>query len=200
MDANRALLGKHVVHPTSVGGTPPRRHLEIVRGAGVGSSDAVNVVKALGNGQVWISVRGKGIYAIQHDEDYTVITAVKNINTNNGSGLLPSAYVQTIAEDEDGEVWVGTENGFIIFYNPETVFGTSGFNGVQPVIQATDGNNEKTLPGRRFRTQHFCGRRQPQMDGHRTAQAPTLCRWTDTRSCNIFSGPTAPCFRITCSR
>lgn len=114
---------------------------------GVGSTDPIPVVKALSNGDIWISVRGKGIYAVQHDDSYNLITAVKNINTNSGSGLLPSNNVQTIVQDQDGEVWVGTENGFIIFYSPEAVFTNSGFNGVQPVIQATDGNNEKLLDG-----------------------------------------------------
>eukprot|EP01034_Spumella_vulgaris_P000294 gene294-390_t len=114
---------------------------------GVGSSDGINVVKALDNGDIWISVRGKGIYAIRHDDEYNLLTAYKNINTNNGSGLLPSGYVQSIVEDQDGEVWVGTENGFIIFYSPEAVLGNTGFNGVQPVIKATDGNNEKLLDG-----------------------------------------------------
>ena len=113
---------------------------------GITLTDAVNVVTPLNNGQIWISVRGKGIYAIKHD-NYNSIIQVKNINTNTGSGELPSPYVYTIAQDKDGEVWVGTETGFSIFYNPEVVLGNSGFNGVTPVVVATDGNNEKLLDG-----------------------------------------------------
>lgn len=113
---------------------------------GVGSGDAINTIKALKNGQVWISVRGKGIYVIKHDA-YGSISQVRNVNTNTGTGALPSPYVHSIVEDKDGEVWVGTENGFIIFYNPETVLGNASFNGVQPVVQASDGNNEKLLDG-----------------------------------------------------
>ncbi|MCP2885509.1 two-component regulator propeller domain-containing protein, partial [Salmonella enterica] len=79
-------------------------------------------------------------------ENYA-ITQVKNINGNTGNGSLPSTYVHSIAEDQDGEVWVGTENGFIIFYNPEVVFSNSSFNGVIPVVVASDGNNEKLLDG-----------------------------------------------------
>lgn len=110
------------------------------------SSAQVNYVKALSNGDVWISVRGVGIVAIRHD-DYNSISQVRTISTNSGSGALPSPFVNVIVEDQDGEVWVGTENGFIIFYNPSAVFGNSGFNGVQPVVVASDGNNEKLLDG-----------------------------------------------------
>lgn len=112
---------------------------------GITNTDAITVVTPLSNGQVWLSVRGKGIFAIEH-ENY-VVTGIKNINTSNGSGSLPSAFVHCIAEDKDGEVWVGTENGFIIFYNPQSIFSGSSFNGVIPVVQAADGNNEKLLDG-----------------------------------------------------
>jgi|GEM_PF-745887 len=113
---------------------------------GITLTDAVNVVTALDNGQIWLSVRGKGIFAIKHD-NYNNIIQVKNINTNTGSGELPSPYVHCITQDKDGEVWVGTETGFSIFYNPEAVFGNTGFNGVTPVVVANDGNNEKLLDG-----------------------------------------------------
>lgn len=106
----------------------------------------VNYIKALRGGQVWVSVRGQGIFAIRHD-NYNSISQIRNITTNTGSGGLPSNFVTSIVEDKDGEVWVGTENGFIIFYNPETVFSGSAYNGVQPVVKAADGNNEKLLDG-----------------------------------------------------
>lgn len=113
---------------------------------GITNSDAVIAVTPLQNGQVWLSVRGKGIYAIKHD-NYNSISAVKVINSNNGSGSLPSPYVHAIVEDKDGEVWVGTENGFMIFYSSEAIFGNAGFNGTIPVVVASDGNNEKLLDG-----------------------------------------------------
>lgn len=113
---------------------------------GVGQGDAVNVVKAMSNGQIWVSVRGKGIYVIKHD-NYTSISQARNINSNSGSGSLPSLYVQAIVQERDGEVWVGTENGFIIFYSPDVILTSSAFNGVIPVVVAADGNNEKLLDG-----------------------------------------------------
>lgn len=112
---------------------------------GVGAGQ-VNYVKALSNGHVWISVRGSGIYAVRHD-NYLSISQVRNINTNIGTGSLPTPFVTCITEEKDGEVWVGTENGFIIFYNPGSVFSNTAFNGIQPVVKAADGNNEKLLDG-----------------------------------------------------
>lgn len=113
---------------------------------GITNTDAVVAVTALKNGQIWLSVRGKGIYAIKHD-NYNSISQVKVINANNGTGSLPSNFVYCMAEDQDGEVWVGTENGFIIFYSPEAIFNNSSFNGTIPVVVASDGNNEKLLDG-----------------------------------------------------
>lgn len=147
MDANGALWVTLSYTPRPLAVRRPDGTWKSFSVPGISSTDGLNVVKALDNGDVWISVRGKGIYAIRPDEGYNLITAVKNINTSNGSGLLPSNFVQSIIQDQDGEVWVGTENGFIIFYNAETVFGNAGFNGVQPVIKASDGNNEKLLDG-----------------------------------------------------
>lgn len=112
---------------------------------GVGITDAITVVTPLTNGQIWISVRGKGIYVIKH-ENY-IITQVKIINSTTGTGSLPSTYIHCITQDKDGEVWVGTENGFIIFYNPDAILSSSSYNGVIPVVVAADGNNEKLLDG-----------------------------------------------------
>jgi hypothetical protein len=48
-----------------------------------------------------------------------------------GKGGLPGKFVYSIAEDEDGKIWVGTENGIGVFYNPAGVFGESNFDAQQ---------------------------------------------------------------------
>ncbi len=41
----------------------------------------------------------------------------------------------SIAEDKNGEIWVGTEKGVAVFYNPATVFDESGFDCEQVKIE-----------------------------------------------------------------
>lgn len=112
---------------------------------GIMTNDIVMGVTALRNGQVWISVSGKGIFAVKHDN--YALSQVRQINGNNGTGSLPSMIVHSMVQDHDGEVWVGTENGFLIFYNADAVFSGNAFNGVIPVVVADDNNNEKLLDG-----------------------------------------------------
>ena len=55
-----------------------------------------------------------------------------------GQGNLPSMGVYSIAEDLDGEIWVGTDKGIGIFYNPSSIFSGSNFDAQQVLIQEGD--------------------------------------------------------------
>jgi len=66
------------------------------------------------------------------DDQYTTL---KNIV---GQGNLPSMGVYSIAEDLDGEIWVGTDKGIGIFYNPSSIFSGSNFDAQQVLIQEGD--------------------------------------------------------------
>jgi hypothetical protein len=52
-----------------------------------------------------------------------------------GNGALPSADVYSIAEDKDGEIWVGTDKGIGVFYSPENVFSGGNFDAQQILIE-----------------------------------------------------------------
>ena len=56
------------------------------------------------------------------DDQYKVLT------TAEGIGGLPSMDVFSMAEDLDGEVWVGTGKGVAVFYTPDAVFGGGDFD------------------------------------------------------------------------
>ena len=51
-----------------------------------------------------------------------------------GQGNLPSMGVYCIAEDLDGEIWVGTDKGIGIYYNPSAIFSESNFDAQQILI------------------------------------------------------------------
>jgi len=87
--------------------------------------------------QKWgIIDRGAGVFVYNHnntienpeDDQY------KLLNTNIGSGNLPSLRTYSIAEDLDGEIWIGTDKGIGVFYNPSSVFSGNNFDAQQILI------------------------------------------------------------------
>ena len=46
----------------------------------------------------------------------------KLLNSSPGSGNISGNYVNAVAEDRNGQVWVGSEMGICVFYNPENIF------------------------------------------------------------------------------
>ncbi|HEX2617999.1 MAG TPA: hypothetical protein VHL57_10685, partial [Flavobacteriales bacterium] len=63
----------------------------------------------------------------------------KILNTFDGQGKLPSMDVFSVAEDLEGQVWVGTGRGVAVFYSPDLVFSSSNFDAQQILIEQ-DGN------------------------------------------------------------
>ena len=91
-----------------------------------------------------------------------VVTNVKNqsiyVSTGAGSGNLPSLNVKTLALDKDGQIWVGTDRGVVVFDNPSAVFRGKNFDAYTPVFErrrllgnetvtsiAIDGGNRKWM-------------------------------------------------------
>lgn len=61
------------------------------------------------------------------------------LNGNIGTGNLPSTTVFCMAEDHDGEIWVGTSEGVAVFYSPDNIFNGGNFD-AQQVLLEQDGN------------------------------------------------------------
>jgi hypothetical protein len=59
----------------------------------------------------------------------------KFLTTAIGNGKLPNTDIQSICEDNDGHIWVGTGKGVIVFYNPENVFTGSNWDCQQILIE-----------------------------------------------------------------
>jgi ligand-binding sensor domain-containing protein len=110
-------------------------------------------------GQAWIpGPANQGLYVYQSNK-YFSTTIWKQLNTSKSSGNLPSNTVLSVALDNTGSIWVGTDNGIGIFncgdiskdicdaYLP-TIKNTNGFLGL--LLQresvnciAVDGANRK---------------------------------------------------------
>lgn len=98
-------------------------------------------------GQKWVVVpSGVGLVVynnnntideVQDDQD-------KVLGSSLGSGNLPSTSVFSLAKDRDGEIWVGTNKGVAVFYNPENVFSGYDFD-AQQILVDVDGYVEYLL-------------------------------------------------------
>jgi len=86
----------------------------------------------LGRGNGLFVYDDKGTLDNQNDDQY------KLLNTNIGYGNLPSNQTYCLAEDLDGEIWIGTDKGVTVFYDPGAVF--SGYNFDAQQILITEGD------------------------------------------------------------
>ena len=87
--------------------------------------------------QKWgIKERGNGIFVyndnntIENPNDDQYI----HLSTKIGNGNLPSNTVYCFANDLDGQIWVGTDEGIAVFYDPSTVFSGYNFDAQQILI------------------------------------------------------------------
>ncbi|MDG1348183.1 MAG: two-component regulator propeller domain-containing protein [Flavobacteriales bacterium] len=90
--------------------------------------------------QKW-GILGRGGLFVYNDNN-TISDAnddqYKILKNSVGQGNLPSMGVYSIAEDLDGEIWVGTDKGIGIFYNPSAIFSGNNFDAQQVLIQEGD--------------------------------------------------------------
>ena len=88
--------------------------------------------------QKWLILgRGDGILVFNDNNTITNLSddKSKRLNTIIGNGGLPSNNVLCLANDKDGEIWVGTDKGIAVFYNPENVFSNADFDAQQIIVE-----------------------------------------------------------------
>jgi ligand-binding sensor domain-containing protein len=87
------------------------------------SSQGVDVMKIIVDSynQKWLVPRTTATnsnYIFVFDENGTGGKTVRALRSGSGFGNLPGTTVFAVAEDLEGEVWVGTDEGIAVFYNP----------------------------------------------------------------------------------
>lgn len=98
-------------------------------------------------GQTWaVLPRSVGLAVLQHNNelDNTASHQCKKFSTAVGDGALPTTSVLSIAEDLDGEIWIGTSEGPVVNYSPLSVF-SSNSSDFQSILVERDGNVERLL-------------------------------------------------------
>ncbi len=98
-------------------------------------------------GTKWIIVNSTDLFALHTgsaientNDDIYRKTSVRSRFSNSTTTVIKGFnQLNSIAEDHDGFLWVGTENGAVLYTNPEALFGDKEFYGIQPSVDLGDG-------------------------------------------------------------
>jgi ligand-binding sensor domain-containing protein len=100
------------------------------------------------DGTKWVGFKSVGVVAFNEGGTYGDASddQLQLLSTSEGYGNLPSAYPKALAQDIDGEIWIGTETGLVVLYNTNDVFdGDYGEYDASPILLEIDGEVEKLL-------------------------------------------------------
>jgi hypothetical protein len=116
-------------------------------GTSAGPLPRVSKVIVDTNKQVWALAYGVGLFVYKYDGSLTQPNPsnAKKITNLTGQGALASTEVISIAEDKNGDIWVGTDKGISVFYNPESIFSGQNNWDAQPIYIEQDGKTQLLL-------------------------------------------------------
>jgi ligand-binding sensor domain-containing protein len=91
-------------------------------------------------GQKWILVRDHGLLVFNDNYtlDETLDDRTRKLNANTGNGALPGLKILSFAVDQEGELWIGSDEGVAVIYSPGNVF-TGGNYDAQRILIEQDG-------------------------------------------------------------
>ncbi len=86
--------------------------------------------------QKWMASRGRGLGVFNekvmenpNDNSFKLLTG------DPGNGGLPSTNIYAMAKDKDGAIWLGSDHGVAVIYNPGNVFTGGDFDAQKILIQ-----------------------------------------------------------------
>jgi len=106
-----------------------------------------NILKVMATraNQVWLQVRNGGLIVVRLENGIPVEN--RSLGSSEGSGNLPSETVLSFAEDLDGEIWIGTNEGLAVLFSPENIFEANRSYDASIIVidEDGDGNGERVL-------------------------------------------------------
>lgn len=70
--------------------------------------------------------------------DNTSDDKIKGLTSSPGNGNIQGNKIYCLAKDQDGEIWIGTDEGISVIYSPENVFTNNDFD-AQRILVVQDG-------------------------------------------------------------
>ena len=104
---------------------------------GFGLGTTVGEILATTEGQFWLLVEGSGVFVFKENDDGSFQERLFAAR-NQVPLLLDRVYA--IAEDKEGYIWVGTNKGPVVYFNPSDIFDEGTVTGYQPEIPRNDGS------------------------------------------------------------
>jgi len=88
------------------------------------------------NGYIWMAIKNVGllVYDFNETPEDKTDDQYKLLVSGSGNGDLPSKVINTIVEDKEGEIWIGTEAGPAVIYNPSAIFSGENFDAQQILV------------------------------------------------------------------
>lgn len=96
------------------------------------------------SGNKWFTTTGFGLVVFNEGDDWDNHADNESRTINSSNSELPSDLVYDITLDLDGDMWVGTGEGIIIFECGGNVFDSS-CRGTKRIVEREDGNNAHLL-------------------------------------------------------
>ena len=93
------------------------------------------------NDHKWVVLpSGNGLFAFDNKQsiDDTTDDLYKKLNIIDENGKIISNNTYSIAEDLDGHIWVGLDQGIVVYYSPENIFEDSDFHAQRIIITIGD--------------------------------------------------------------
>jgi len=100
-----------------------------------GIGTRIGDIMATSAGQVWLLIQNNGILVFSSNREGPLQERFFSVE-NQVPDLLDRVY--SLAEDKEGNIWVGTNKGPAVYYDPSGIFDTEEVTGYQPEIPRND--------------------------------------------------------------
>lgn len=103
------------------------------------------------DGSKWVLIKqGKGLYVFNEygtiddlDDDFEKLLSIRDENNN-----IISNDVSSIVQDKNEQIWIGTDNGIVVYYKPENIYEGQNFYASKIIIEI-NGKAEYLMEGKR---------------------------------------------------
>jgi len=106
--------------------------------SGISSNSIISGLYRLTNKQNWVLFTNDGILVFQEISKGNIKKKFFFVTDEEGSRY---SKIYCLAEDKNGYVWIGTDQGPLVYYNVETIFDQDKINGYQIKIPRERGSN-----------------------------------------------------------